>query len=204
MPSQRVGATVRPLDVNPVRAVRWSGSISTTTPHAFGSRWRADDTHTNEMPDAGAGLQQRHQPAPLDRARLVDDDEHGRQRQPLAATAALGEQVVDDRQRVVRRRRQLRAAERAGVGQPLEERPVVQAALADEGDDGEVRRALHRRRLHHERAGQRPRRVQRPGDADAAVLQDVDGERHVVEDAEAAGDLPRPRRAGRGRRRWRP
>ena len=109
--------------------------------------------------------------------------------QTLAATAALGEQVVDDGQRVVRRRRQLRAAERAGVGQPLEERPVVQAALADEGDDGEIGRALHRRRLQHERAGEGPRRVQRPGDADAAVLQDVDGERHVVEELEAIGDL---------------
>ncbi len=37
--------------MNPVRAVRWSGSISTTTPHAFGSRCRADDTQTNVMPD---------------------------------------------------------------------------------------------------------------------------------------------------------
>ena len=52
MPSHRVGAIVMPLDVKPVRAPRWSGSISTTTPHAFGSRWRADETHTNEMPDA--------------------------------------------------------------------------------------------------------------------------------------------------------
>ena len=94
MPSQRVGAIVSPLDVNPVRAVTWSGSISTTAPQAFGRRWRADVTHTNEMPVAAAGLEQRHQAAPLDRARLVDHDEHGRQRsippRPPGARPAAG------------------------------------------------------------------------------------------------------------------
>ena len=121
------------------------------------------------MPRVAAGLDQRHQAAALDRAGLVDHDEHGRQRRARRRCRSLAcSSASTSAEGVVRRRGQLRAAERASVGQPLEERPVGEPALADEGHDGQVGRAVHRGRLHDERAGEGAGRRQRAGEADAA------------------------------------
>ena len=188
IPSQRVGAMVSPEPVNPVRAVTWSGSISTTAPHAFGSRWRAEVTHRNTIPVSRpasiSGIRRRRSTGHVSSITTSTAGDG----QPLRAAARL-EQPVDEPERVVRGRGQLRSAERAGVRQPLEERPVGEPALADEGDDGQIGRAVHRRRLHDDRAGEGAGRGQRAGEADPALLEQVDRQRHVVEEAEAAGDL---------------
>ncbi len=145
----------------------------------------------------GPGFQQRHEAASLERAGLVDQDENGREHhRGLSGPIAVGgrvhprlEQVVDEAEGVVRGRRQLGAAEPAGVGQPLEELPLAERGFAHQRDHGEIGRAVHRDGLHDQRAGQRPGRREGTGHADPVQRREVEGQGDVVEQAEAPGDL---------------